>query len=254
MRERYGCRLCNIYYTAKDKKSFRGDVCSLCWSRSRVWNELIAWCQVMIEAHAFTLTLETDPADRPLANYGACPARFINRMDAYFRESSYRLIGYSALDLVSGEQKFGVERVKEYRDLLDLRYLLTPALSAITQPPVVIAPGRFALDIAYRVLDIDSRQLSNAPGRRSPFELNPALEIMPTQGGRYHLYRDRAWHSCLAFDENGMEKGQTEYEQLTMVCDWLGIIPERAFESSALLMRRIILHLAEQESMVIEES
>lgn len=251
MKAKYGCRLCDNYYTAKDRARFHGDVCELCWSRATVWNELLAWCQALVEARAFTLTLETTPADRPLNDYGACPARFIDRMDAYFKASSYRLIGYEALNLVSGEQQFGVERIREPRDLLDLRYLLTPAISAIAQPPVVIAPGRFALDIAYRMLDIDSRRLSNAPGRKSPFELNPQLQIMATQGRRYHLYRDRAWHSCTAFSDSGLEEGQTEYDQLTMVCERLGIIPERAFESTAMLMRRIILHLAAQELIAV---
>lgn len=236
MRDKYGCRFCDIHYTAKDQERFVNRVCPKCQSHINGWNELVSWACQMVASQALILHLETLPAERPRDDYGTCPPAYRARMQAYFDRASYQLKGYAALELLSGETRFEHEQIETERDLQDLRYLLAPALSEIASAPAVVAPSPFAASIAHRLLNTSAH--------------NPAVHFIP-HGYHYHVYRARAWHRVLGVYES-INEGQTEREQLVSIRDTLGIPPERAYEPSAWLIRQIILYLAEQEPMQVE--
>jgi hypothetical protein len=247
MRARYGCRICTRHYTPKKRRHFRDGVCPNCYEKVDAYNRLITWSRQMIEARALLLDFFTLPPERPVTDYGQAPPAYRNDVLGFFRLDNYRLTGYAALDLVDGEIRYGTPAIRESRDLADLRYLLlAPAdgtpLAGLATSPVVVAPGHFVVEIARRAL---------APTAAAARDLllSQARDYFP-RGYNYHARTPNTptgWTRILA-DQQPL----TERELLAAACDACGIVQERAFESSAVLMRRLILYWTALEPIHID--
>jgi len=244
MKERYGCALCDKYYSKKDQVHFHGRICPHCWVKGSDYNEFVQWAKNMVKAHCLVIDLVTTPEDRPRYDTGVSPLRYLTKMREYFDRDAYTLNGYRVLDLETGNIVKG----------MDLNSLLVPPSRNLADPPTVLVPSRFSLDVAYRSLGFDTRAHSYGIDRKSPYELNPELFLFSYN--RYHschLYRDRDWVSLIPFDTNGREIGLTEREYFEWLADLLGLQRNQIGNTAADLARHIVLYLAAQPEIDLNE-
>jgi hypothetical protein len=242
MRARYGCRLCDTYYRKADAERFRHGVCSHCQGAGASWNRLIEWARHLVREEPLILDITTEPAERPISFTSQGPDIYYNReerrpMIEWWKPGTFLLTGYRVLRLSDGELECQVERITHEEDIFHLRHLVCPQPSALLAFPLVLMVSHCAADIAYRA----------ATAGMGDRELNPNLEVLPL-GYNEHARVGRSWTRILEVDS----RGHTEREHLEEAASACGIIPE-ATESIAVLLRRFVIHLSQQETVALEE-
>ncbi|SRR5579885_1563863 len=241
MRARYGCRLCDTYYRKEDQRWFRDGVCSRCQSAARSWNQLIDWARRLVVEQPLILDIFTEPAVRPIAFLGSAPNCYYDQatnkhLIEWWKPETYLLTGYQVMSLVTGELERKVEQLAREADVFELQHLISPQASALVPPPFVLMVSEVTADIVY-----------HAVSRGTKRERSANLETLP-RGYSYHARTGRAWTRILEVDSRGLD----EREHLEKACVACGAtISEK--DSTAALLRKLVLRLAAQEPIAIQE-
>ena len=194
----------------------------------------------MKQEEALILDIRTDPPERPITFYGKAPSIYYDvhedrHLIKWSDPATFPVIGYQTLDLLTGEIERDVEITKE-EDLFYLRHLITPRESRLVPYPLVLVVSTVVADLAYQCV------ISGWAGVNTR---NPNLDTLPL-GYSYHARVDRSWEGILQHD-----RGHTEREHLLHTCQVLGVKLEGT-ETPGMLLRRLVLHLAEQDPILVE--
>lgn len=240
MRAKYGCRLCDTYYRKEDQQWFQDGVCSRCQSAARSWNQLIEWARNQVDEEATILDITTAPPVRPIAFTGSAPDCYYDRatnthLIEWHKASAFQLTGYQLISLLTGGLVRDVPRLTAQEDVFELRHYMSPLASILVPPPRTLVVSQVVAELAYRA--------AHTTGER-----NPNLEVLP-MAYHYQARIERSWSRILEVDARGKdERGHLEHA--ASVC---GLHLEEG-ESTGQLLRRFVLHLAEQEMIEIGES
>lgn len=237
MREKYGCKLCDTYYRKADQQWFKDGICADCRNAARSWNELLAWARKLVHEEPVILAITTEPAERPPDFSGRAPGIYYDAsrhraLIDWYKPETFRLLGYEVVTL-SGAVKRKVEHITTAEELAYVRHLVAP------QPaPLVLMISPAAAEIAF---------VGATAGERAR-QMNPNLETLP-MAWDYQARVGRTWKRILEIDN---PHGHTERDYLVYACQVCGVASE-ATVSIAHLLRRFVLHLAEQEDVALDE-